>query len=440
MNRKVLFIAPSAYPLGGVAVWLDYLTARLEQYDWQGVAGLVAGTTHNVNAYCASYPCLPLIKIYNPTGSHEGRLRAIERALLEHTPDLVVGVNIVDVYSAVQRVRLLGHPIKAAMALHGIDADLLADIKREAPSLDAVIASNRLACRLCIDLAGMPAERVLYAPYGVDIDRLSNFTRPQRKRPLSIVWIGRLEQAQKRINDLPNILASLDELGTDYVLRIVGDGPERAKILIALEPWIKNRRVEYLGVFPSSELGSKVYAHADALLLTSSWETGPIVIWEAMAAGVAVVTSRYVGSGLEDALHHEKNCLIFSVGDCIDAAHQIARLSVDAELSKSLIATGQNLVASRYSVSQSVQGWADCLDSILEMPFKQVCTPSLTPKCTGRLDRLIGVRAAETLRRALGITYHHIEPGGEWPHTAASGHDENDLLQFAAVLDIKNQN
>ena len=36
----------------------------------------------------------------------------------------------------------------------------------------AGIATNRLACRLCVEHAGMPAGRVLYAPYGVDVDGL----------------------------------------------------------------------------------------------------------------------------------------------------------------------------------------------------------------------------------------------------------------------------
>jgi len=435
VTGSALFIAPSAYPLGGVAVWLDYLTPALEQFGWHGTAGLVAGRCHDVAAYCAAYPALPVVPIHNPTGSHEGRIRAIERVLIALKPEIVVGVNVVDIYPAAQRLRQRGQAIKVAMALHGIAADLLGDLAREAPSLDAVIATNRLACRLCIDQAGMPAERVLYAPYGVDVGGLGSLARLPRGGPLRIVWVGRLEQQQKRVDDLPGIVAELDRLGVDYVLRIVGDGPQRVQTLRALAPWLKNGRVVYAGVLPATELGAKAYAQADVLLLTSSWETGPIVIWEAMAAGVAIVTSRYVGSGLEDALHHEQNCLVFPVGDTAQAARQLGQLAVDARLCESLVAAGAALVAARYSVSQSVSGWAQRLNTIKQLPDLAVQPPRLAPKSAGRLDRLAGVQLAETTRAVLGIAYRHTEPGGEWPHTAAAGADEDQLLALAGVLD-----
>src|SRR6185503_3526342 len=107
--------------------------------------------------------------------------------------------------------------------------------------------------------------------------------------------------------------------------RIAGDGPARNSLLQALQPWIESGRVEYLGALAADQIGPQVFANADVFLLTSSWETGPIVIWEAMAAGVAVVSSRYIGSGLEGALQHEGNCLMFPVGDSEAAATQLAR-------------------------------------------------------------------------------------------------------------------
>lgn len=435
MISRVLFIAPSAYPLGGLAVWLDYLVPALAQHQWQAAAGLVAGRRHDVAAYRSAYPGLPVVAIRNPTGSHEGRIRAIGRALMEFKPDVVVGVNIVDLYPAAQRVRQRGEKIKVVMALHGISADLLGDMAREAPGLDAVIATNRLACRLCVEQAGMSADRVLYAPYGVDLAQMSDITKVPRSGPLRIVWVGRLEQDQKRVDDLARIAVELDRLGVDYVLRIVGDGPDRNRTLQSLEPWLQSGRVEYAGVLPAAELGPKVYAHADVLLLTSVWETGPIVIWEAMATGVAIVTSRYVGSGLEGALRHEQNCLVFNVGDTAQAAKELARLADDLALCHSLVAAGLALVTSRYSVGRSVVGWAQCLDAVMKLPPRAPSEATLTPAPAGRLDGLVGVRLAESVRSALGIAYRHSAPGGEWPHTAAAGADEQRLLQLAARLD-----
>jgi len=438
LTRSVLFIAPSAYPLGGVAVWLDYLFPALHTLGWQATAGLVAGRCHDAAAYRAAYPGLPVVEIHNPTGSAEGRIRAIEAALLRVRPVVVVAVNIVDVYAAARRVRRRGQPLKVAMALHGIAADLLADLRREAAlGLDAVIATNRLAVRLCEAHAGMQPERVLYAPYGVDAEALGALARTPRSGPLRVVWVGRLEQDQKRVHDLPAILAALDAQGVDYHLRIVGDGPERATVANALAPWLQSGRADLAGALPATALGPDVYARADALLITSSWETGPIVAWEAMAAGVAVVTSRYVGSGLEGALRPGENCAMFPVGDVPEAARQLANLASGPALCARLAEAGRATVAQRYATSRSVQAWADALQAITQLTTLAVPADEPPPPASGRLDHWLGTGRAETLRRSVGRAYSHLAPGNEWPHTAVTKADEVGLFRRASLFDAE---
>jgi glycosyltransferase involved in cell wall biosynthesis len=432
--QKVLFVAPSAYPLGGVAVWLDYLTADLPSHGWIPIAGLVAGRLHDVARYRNHYPNLPTISIENPTGSAEGRIRALLRAMEAVEPDVVVGVNIVDLYAAVRRTRAKGVRLRAVMSLHGIVGDLLGDLKREGLGLDAVIATNRMTCRLCETWAAMPPERVFYAPYGVEVPNGDTPPRPAAAGPLRIAWVGRLEQPQKRVGLIRPILQFLDARGFDYRMMIAGDGPERDRLLKDLKPWLRTGRVEYLGPVPAEDVGSVVYAHADAFLLTSSWETGPIVVWEAMAAGLAVVSSRYVGSGLEGALRHGENCLLFPIHDAAEASTQLARLG-DTRLRQALIRGGRELVIQRYSVPRSVSVWADALNQIMGRPVRSVSDFAPTPSPAGRLDRLFGIRHGESIRRLLGLRFAHSCPGGEWPHSASATSDEDEFLAFASRVD-----
>lgn len=439
MSRTALLITPSAYPLGGVAVWLDYLVPALSAHGWRAKVGLVAGRWHDVGVYRAAYPGLETLAIENPTGSAEGRIRAIADTLRRERPDVVVAVNIVDTYAAVRRVRREGQPIKAVMALHGIAADLLGDLRREAPlGLDAVIATNRLACRLCVEHAGVPSQRVLYAPYGVDVDAFGAIQRTAREGPLRIVWVGRLEQEQKRVHDLAAILAALDARGVDYRLRIVGDGPERSALSAGLAPWLERGRAELIGALPPAALAAKVYAHADVLIITSSWETGPIVAWEAMAAGVAVVSSRYVGSGLEGALREGENSLLFPIGGADEAAEMLAQLASDEALRTRLADAGRALVRDRYSIAASVRSWAQALDAVMAMPAVDA-KPDVEPwpAAAGRLDRWLGVGRAETVRCALGLRFEHSEPGGEWPHTASVSGRETVMPVRVCDLDAR---
>src|SRR5262245_29083899 len=116
----ILFVAPSAYPLGGIATWIDYVVPGLRKEGWEITLGLTEGAFHNVGAYLAAHPMKGVVKIRNQTGTREGRVRALCRAIMAVKPDIVASVNIVDVYSAVDRLkRSQSLPVRSVMTLHG---------------------------------------------------------------------------------------------------------------------------------------------------------------------------------------------------------------------------------------------------------------------------------------------------------------------------------
>lgn len=416
-------------------MWLDYLVTGLAGYGWQATAGLVAGRWHAIERYVASYPDMPFVSISNRTGSAEGRQRALMEAVRDHRPDVVVGVNIVDLYPACRRLRYQGEDwFRTVMALHGIVPDLIGDLERERDAIDAVVATNRLACRLSSELGGKEPGEVHYAPYGVDSAGLSGIGERRRgKQPLRIAYAGRLDRAQKRVHAILGILRHLEERNVDFRIEVAGDGPEKENLGEGLKPWLEDGRACMLGPVVKNDM-PRLYGRSDALLVTSRWETGPIVIWEAMAAGLPVVTSRYVGSGLEGALEHEENCLMYPVGDAKQAAAQLQRLT-DPALVKHLTAAGKRLVRERYSTESSVQAWAEALDSIVESEKAAAVPSPRPPGPAGRLDRFLGTSLAESVRRKLGISFAHGSAGGEWPHSLTGRCREREFHRIAARAD-----
>ena len=130
-DGHILIVAPSAYPLGGVATWIDYIVPGLRQRGWQVTLGLTEGTLHNVNAYLAAHPMQGVVRIRNRTGTHEGRVRSLCAAITAVRPDIVASVNIPDVYSAVNRLKRSGFlELRAVMTLHAIEAEYFEQIKR----------------------------------------------------------------------------------------------------------------------------------------------------------------------------------------------------------------------------------------------------------------------------------------------------------------------
>ena len=47
MRPRLLLLAPSAYTLGGLATWLDYLDPGLSEHGWEVTLGLVGGPRHH---------------------------------------------------------------------------------------------------------------------------------------------------------------------------------------------------------------------------------------------------------------------------------------------------------------------------------------------------------------------------------------------------------
>lgn len=432
IGLRLAVFAPSAYPLGGVADWLDYLLAGLAQRGVEPELCLVAGGGHDVDRYLARHPWPKARAVRNPTGSAEGRVRALMAAAEATAAQIVLAVNLHDVYEAVRRLRWRGgrDAPKLAMALHALQDDLIADIARNADVLDGVIATNRLSVALAA--AALAAEdRVHYAPYGVPPVAVA--ARPPRApSPLRLLYAGRIEQAQKRVLDLAPILAAARRGGLAVRLAIAGAGDAEASLRMALAEAGVADCVDWLGDLERAQLAAAYRAH-DALLITSEWETGPIVAWEAMAHGLPVVSARYVGSGLEAALVDGDTALLFDVGDAAAAAACLHRLA-DPRLRAGLVAAGRRLVAERYTVEHSVDAWHRALQAVLAAAPRPRAPPRPAP-IRGRLDRWLGVGPAEDLRRRLGIGFAHRTPGAAWPHSGSADLGQPQFLEAARRLD-----
>jgi len=436
---KILFFAPSAYLLGGVQDWLADLVPGLRRDGHDVTIAVADGLFHRLEPYNKAYPDLACIGMRNPTGSQEGRIQAIVHRIHTIKPDLIVGVNIAALYPAMASLRKRGDQVgKLIITLHAIEADYLEDLREYRPIVDAVVVTNRLTAALVAQESGIAPERILYAPYGV--------TMPADQTPrlisddvLRIAWVGRFEQSQKRVYDLLSILDRLDRLSFPYYLTLAGDGPDAASIQAQLQPWIGAGKVRWLGRLARHQLQSQVYGQNDVLLITSSWETGPIVAWEAMAAGVVVVSSCYVGSVAEGALQDGQTALLFPIGDSVAAAAALARLR-DSKLRLTLANAAFEMVRRRYSDSASLAAWLDvfrtCMDlpplppvDVAEMARMAVTAPS------GRFDRWLGVSRAEQIRRLLGLNFRHRSAGSEWPHSMHEAADNGGLLAKASRLE-----
>ena len=174
------------------------------------------------------------------------------------------------------------------------------------------------------------------------------------------------------------------------------------------------------------------------VIIFSHWETGPLVAWEAMAHGAVLVTSRYVGSGLEGSLRDGENCLMYPVGDMASAADCLARLK-DPRLRCNSPPplprwckrdTAMTLL--RLSGARLSRRSARC-PSARSGDLRRGALDALVVPA-GRLDRLLGKSIAETLREILGAS------GTAMSNLVASGPTRSGQLATRRYFGVSRKN
>ena len=433
-RKSILLVAPSAYILGGLAVWIDYLIPGLQRRQWDVTLGLVSGPRyHRVSSYLDAYPIRNVIPIHCQCSTSYGRVLAVRKAISRVEPDIVLTANIPQAIRAAGLERSQGRALKAVMSCHGIQEDLFADMRLLHAELDAVVCTNRLLCRLSEELGQVDPERIFYSACGTSVPK--SIPDESKNDHFTVGFSGRIEQPYKRVFDLIEVAKALRQISPDFKILVAGDGPERQRFKEEIIKCGLENQFDLLGAVAAGGMYKRFYSRIDALLVTSSSETGPIVIWEAMAAGVPVVTSRYIGSGAEGILGHGQNCLMFNVADCNQAARHLVNLK-DAALRSTLRTTGFRTASTLLTHDISVANWDRHLQRVLlqSSPSETVAAEAVSGR--GRLDRVLGTRLASFIRARTGRLPPDTGPGGEWPHTmAGTSMSEDDFLALAEKSD-----
>ncbi|WP_414660568.1 glycosyltransferase [Horticoccus sp. 23ND18S-11] len=188
--------------------------------------------------------------------------------------------------------------------------------------LDGILAvSPAIARDAAALLPDWPGERIGVLP--LPIARPAGLRANRRTSgPWVIGCAGRLARAQKRWDRLVLCVAELRRLGLDFRIEIIGDG--------ALRPWLEREfrgdaAVTFLGFVDTAEYWRRL-ATWDAALFFSDVEGGPIVMLEAMAAGVLPVYPQIGGSVGDDYAPQIDPRCHYPAGDPVAAARALHAL------------------------------------------------------------------------------------------------------------------
>jgi colanic acid/amylovoran biosynthesis glycosyltransferase len=177
---------------------------------------------------------------------------------------------------------------------------------------------------------------------------------PDRERRLAatgfrVLYVGRLVPFKGQAV-LLEALAAIRSRGVDASLTVVGDGPSRQTLeRRAMELGLPGA-VTFAGVVGQDAIRS-YYSSADAFCLPSFAEGVPVVLMEAMAMRVPVVTSQVMG--ISELVDDGEDGLLVRPGRVDELSAALERLARDPELRERLGRRGRDKVVAEFDVRES---------------------------------------------------------------------------------------
>ena len=414
MNKQALILYPSATAACGIGTWVDALSLALQQQGWDVTVGLARGAKFHDPARVEAFrPALKTIQMDGRTGTEEGRIQAIERAVLTVNPDVVI-VNVLDsAFEAARRLRYRGEDFRLIAVNHGNLPGQAACLLQHRDVIDMAVCISKLSYRaMAAQADGFMPVRLQHISNAVAVP--AKQVKPQN-HPFRVGYAGRLD-GDKRAEDILPFFTALHQRCPDAQMWVAGKGECGNELTALAESYPEHFR--FFGEMSGSQLEQDFYPALSVLVHFSPSEAWGYSIAEAMSHGVVPVTSAFRGVDTDGLVIEGTNALVFPIGDTDRAAGVVTALYQDQQRLSTMASVAARHIADTFSLAIFGERWASALDDCLHLPRLPVLTrpASLVAKGPAGLPWPLWERC----RRMLKMRIAHASAGEEWPHYRCS--------------------
>jgi glycosyltransferase involved in cell wall biosynthesis len=268
------------------------------------------------------------------------------RSLFTATPYLIWSGAIEGDYDAVSRIRLWHRRTLVKRA-------------------SGFVVYGTLAKEYLMRLGARP-EDIHIAINTVDTEFFRNSVmkwrqQEQQSAPHGILYLGDLTE-RKHVSPLLHAVKILSEIRSDFVLYLVGDGPERS----SLESLVQSLRIEHFVRFEGfvqKDGLPEYFARSCCFLFQTRHDIWGLVLVEAMASGLPCIASIHAGA-TRDLIQDGKTGFALDFSDPGKAAQKVQWILEHHQEASSIGLAGQRFVDENASLRVSARGVVNAVKAV----------------------------------------------------------------------------
>jgi len=186
---------------------------------------------------------------------------------------------------------------------------------------------------------------------------------------LKILYVGRLENEQKGIFFLPQIISEIRKSIMKFELCIVGDGKDRILLERMFCSDALEKFVEFKGLVANNKVHD-MFHEFHVFILPSYYEGMPITILESMSAGCVPVVS-HLPKITDICIDDGEDGFLVPVGNTKEFALKICRLYKEPELFKKMSYRATSKIEKKFSVEIMSEEYIKLISSLSRKDIKR---------------------------------------------------------------------
>ena len=153
---------------------------------------------------------------------------------------------------------------------------------------------------------GLKNDNYVVLPNVVNLD-MFHISEKKNNTPCKIIHVSCFEDKSKNISGLLESLKIVEQKGIDFQCTLIGEGMDFDLMKAKAEELQLINKVSFTGLLEGQKLADEL-SSGDFLVLSSNYENMPVVILEALASGLPVVSTN-VG-GIKEMIDETKGILV----------------------------------------------------------------------------------------------------------------------------------